>query len=154
MISRSVAKFILPAVLAAGAMSAQAMEFNKADDAVDLRKAQMGLVATYFGDMGAMVKGKAKFNAEQYKTDAERLAVLAQWSATGFESSTYMNSDSKAKPAIWEDKADFDKKMAEFAEAAAKLQVAAAGGDLKASIPAFKAVADTCGSCHKPYKFK
>lgn len=132
--------------------SAQAMDFKRPSDAVELRQAQMSAISAYFGDMGAMVKRKKPFDAAQFKTNAERLAALASWSATGFEKETYISLDSETDRAVWTNKADFDKKMDEFAKAAEELKNVAAGGDLKESIPAFKAVASTCGGCHKPYK--
>ena len=54
--------------------SLHAIEFAKDDDAVYLRKAHMALVGTYFGEMGAMVKGKQPFDAKQFQADADRLA--------------------------------------------------------------------------------
>ena len=65
-----------------------------------------------------------------------------------------MNADSKAKPEVWKNQAEFNSMMAAFADDAAKLKVAAAGGDLKSSLPAFKAVAENCSSCHKKFKNK
>ena len=132
--------------------SAIAMEFSDPADAVELRQAQMSVISTYFGDMGDMVKRKKPFDVAQFKTNAERLAVLANWANTGFEKDIYTSSDSETEEAVWSNKADFDKKMAQFAKAAEELKNVAAGGNLRASIPAFKAVASTCGGCHKPYK--
>ncbi|WP_281645661.1 cytochrome c [Parendozoicomonas sp. Alg238-R29] len=134
-------------------VSAHSMDFGKDDDAVYLRKAHMALVGTYFGDMGAMIKGKKPFDAAQFQSDADRLAVVTQWSGEGFEKK-HLTSDSKAKPEIWEDKAEFDKLMKELADHAGKLKIAAASGNMKDSVPAFKAMADNCGSCHKKFKNK
>ena len=144
---------IASALLAAvSSHSVHAMDFNKPSNAVKLRQAQMSAISVYFGDMGDMVKKKKPFDAAQFKTNAERLAALASWANTGFEKDIYTSSDSKTEEAVWSNKADFDKKMAQFAKAAEELKNVAAGGDLRASIPAFKAVASTCGGCHKPYK--
>ena len=151
-IKHFVARFVIPVALSAMAFSAHAMEFSKPSDAVDLRQDQMSLIAGYFGDMGAMVKGKKPFNATQFKIDAERLADLASWGHTGYENASYTDSDSSALPAIWKNKAEFDRMMSQFATNAAALKTAAAGGNLKASLPAFKAVAGQCGSCHKKFR--
>ena len=133
--------------------TARGMDFGKDDDAVYLRKAHMALIGTYFGDMGAMIKGKKPFDAAQFQSNADRLAIVTQWSGEGFEGK-HLTSDSKSKPEIWDDKADFDKLMKEFSEKASKLKMASASGVMKDSIPAFKEVADSCGSCHKKNKFK
>ena len=131
----------------------QAVEFTKADDAVYLRKAHMALVGTYFGDMGAMVKGKQPYDPKQFQLDADRLAAVSRWAYEGFESK-HLTSDTKAKPEIWEKKAEFDKLMNDLVEQADKLKVAAASGHLKDALPAFKAVGDNCGACHKKFKNK
>ncbi len=143
------------AVLAAAfaLSSAQAVEFAKDDDAVYLRKAHMALVGTYFSEMGAMVKGKQPFDAKQFQSDADKLAVVTRWAHEGFEG-RHLTSDSKAKPEIWENKVEFDKLMVDLGDRAQKLKLAAASGNLKDSIPAFKAMGDNCGSCHKKFKNK
>ncbi|WP_196221557.1 c-type cytochrome [Sansalvadorimonas verongulae] len=148
-------KKLIPYAAAAAfvSVSAHAMDFAKDEDAVNLRKAHMDLVGTYFGDMGAMIKGKKPFDAAQFQSNADRLAVVTQWSGEGFEGK-HLTSDSKAKPEIWENKAEFDKLMKAFSEKAGKLKIASASGVMKDSIPAFKEVADSCGSCHKKFKNK
>ena len=133
--------------------SVQAVEFAKDDDAVYLRKAHMALVGTYFGEMGTMVKGKQPYDAKLFQTDADRLAAVTRWAYEGF-AGKHLTSDSKAKPEIWENKAEFDKLMGELGDHADKLKLAAASGKLEDSIPAFKAMADNCGACHKKFKNK
>ncbi len=146
-------RIIIPAIISLlPALSVNAMEFSKPSDAVELRQSQMDLISSYFGDMGAMVKNNKPFNAEQFKVDAERLAVLASWANTGYEKASYTNSDSEASPAIWKNKAEYDQMMAKFMADTKELSKVAAGGDLKASLPAFKAVASNCSSCHKKFK--
>ncbi len=133
--------------------SVQAVEFAKDDDAVSLRKAHMTLVGAYFGEMGAMVKGKQPFDARQFQSDADKLSVVTRWAHEGF-AGRHLTSDSKAKPEIWENKAEFDKLMNDLGDHADQLKLAAASGNLKDSIPAFKAMGDNCGSCHKKFKHK
>ena len=149
------AKKLVPLAAAAviTSVSAHALDFGKDDDAVYLRKAHMALVGTYFGDMGAMIKGKKPFDAEQFKSNAERLAVATQWSGEGFEGK-HLTSASKSKSEIWENKAEFDSLMKDLADLAGKLQVASSSGNMKDSVPAFKAMADNCGACHKKFKNK
>ena len=143
----------LAACVSITSVSVHAMDFVKDDDAVYLRKAHMALVGTYFGDMGAMIKGKKPFDAAQFQSNADRLAVVTQWAGEGFEGN-HLTSDSKSRPDIWENKADYDRLMKEFSEKAGKLKLAAASGVMKDSLPAFKEMGDTCSSCHKKYKFK
>lgn len=58
----------------------------------------------------------------------------------------------RALPAIWADKADFEKKAADLGVAAGKLVLALNSGDLGASKAAFGAMGGTCGACHKTYR--
>ena len=79
--------------------------------------------------------------------------AVTRWTFEGFEGK-YLTSDSKAKPEIWESKAEFDKLMGDLADHAEKLKVAAASGNLNDIKPVFNATADNCGSCHKKFKNK
>ncbi len=147
------ASVLLSAALVGSSVLAHAAHFDKADDAVYTRKAHMALVGTYFSDMGAMIKGKKPYDAKEFQQDADRLAIVTQWAGEGFEGN-HLTDDSKAKPEIWKNKAEFDKLMADLAEKAGKLKMAAASGNMKDSIPAFKAMGDNCGACHKKFKNK
>jgi cytochrome c556 len=60
----------------------------------------------------------------------------------------------QAKPAIWQQRADFDAKMRNFGLAAKAFQAAAAGGDLNAMKAAHGRLGQTCGACHEPYRAK
>ena len=140
---------VLSMALATASISASAMEFSKPEDAYKLREHQMELIANYFSDMGAMVRNRKPFNAQQFKTDAD---LWHSGYDEPFEKASYRVSGSEAKPEIWQHKAEFDHLMAQFAKTTANLKAVAAKGDLKASMPAFKAVADTCGSCHKKFR--
>ncbi|MCL6270356.1 cytochrome c [Sansalvadorimonas sp. 2012CJ34-2] len=147
---RTLSAFIFTALASA---TVQAVEFAKDDDAVYLRKAHMALVGTYFGEMGAMVKGKQPFDAKQFQTDVERLATVTRWAYEGFKGK-HLTSDSKAKPEIWENKAEFNKLMDDLAKKSETLKIAAASGNLSDIKPAFKDAADSCSACHKKFKNK
>lgn len=53
---------------------------------------------------------------------------------------------------IWETRADFDQKIANFHIAAGELAVAAEGGDIEAIRTAFGNTGGTCKSCHDTYR--
>lgn len=57
-----------------------------------------------------------------------------------------------AKPAIWQNPADFRRKMNDFNTAARSFNVAAKGGDLPRIRSAFANLGKTCKACHEPYR--
>jgi cytochrome c556 len=60
--------------------------------------------------------------------------------------------DSKALPAIWENKADFDGIFAKDLENAKAMKAAAEAGDADAYGAALKAIGGSCGECHQKYR--
>lgn len=57
-----------------------------------------------------------------------------------------------AKPAIWQNPADFTAKRADFAKASATYAAIAAKGDLEAIRTATANVGKTCKGCHETYR--
>ena len=60
--------------------------------------------------------------------------------------------ETKAKPAIWGNFADFEAKSKDFAAAAKALEAAAATGDKAATAKQFAALGGSCKSCHESYR--
>ena len=60
----------------------------------------------------------------------------------------------KAKPEIWKNKADFEKKMQDMTAATEVLAKAAAAGEKGAIMKAFKETGGTCKACHDDYTSK
>lgn len=100
----------------------------------------------------AMVQGKQPFDAAAAKKMFETFANAAGKLKTLFPEDSKTGGDTEALPAIWENKSDFDAKMAKF-EADAK----AAGPkvtDLASLKAQWGAVLSNCGGCHKIYREK
>ena len=93
-------------------------------------------------DMAAIQAAAASVPAET--------ATMADWFPEGSGPASGVKTD--ALPVIWESKADFDSKMADFKAAAATLDTAAQGGDIAAITEAFKATGATCKACHQTYR--
>jgi cytochrome c556 len=127
----------------------------QANQAIKARKAVYTLIGGNFGPIGAQLQGKAQFDGTEALKRAERVAFL-----TGLALEAYPDisriGDTKAKPEIWDNRADFDKKLQEFAQHANDL-VAVLRKD-KANADAFKAaalkVAGDCKGCHDDYRAK
>ncbi|KCZ60619.1 c-type cytochrome [Hyphomonas chukchiensis] len=77
-------------------------------------------------------------------------ADMGDWFPEGSGPASGVKTD--ALPAIWENKADFDSKIADFHAASATLASTAEAGDIAAISEAFKATGATCKSCHETYR--
>jgi len=134
---------IIPAVFA--------NDFEKAEDAIKYRQAAYGLIAFNFGEMGAMLKGEKTFDQAQFNIRADNLAALSKLPHEAFVEGSD-KGDTDALPAIWQDKADFDKKMNVFTDSTATLAIAAKSNDKNAIKAAFLDTAKSCKACHKVYR--
>ena len=77
-------------------------------------------------------------------------ADMGDWFPEGSGPASGVKTD--ALPAIWENKADLDSKIADFQAAAATLASTAEAGDIAAISEAFNATGATCKSCHETYR--
>ncbi|WP_114377096.1 c-type cytochrome [Elioraea thermophila] len=59
---------------------------------------------------------------------------------------------SRALPAIWTDRAGFERVADAFVQRAEALLAAAQGNDQRALAQAFEATGQACGACHRPYR--
>jgi cytochrome c556 len=129
-------------------------QFAKAEDAIKYRQSAMFIQNQHMGRLGAMVSGKAPFDAKVAAENAEVVAEISKLPWVGFMPGTDKGGNTKAKPEIWTDQAKFketsDKLMAE----SAKLSASAKTGNLETLKTAFNATADTCKSCHDNFRNK
>ena len=84
--------------------------------------------------------------------EANRIADWAKVIPDYFPEGSDMGN-TKARPEIWEKWADFTAKAEANYAAAVTLAELAAAGDTDALPVAMKALSDTCGACHKLYKY-
>jgi cytochrome c556 len=132
----------------AAAQSAQPLPTSP-ETYVAARQASFGLSAATFGGL------KAALDAGQTpKSQAFQAKALARWAKTlptlFPEGST--TAASKALPAVWSDRAGFDKAAAGYVEATAKLQAAAEADDKAAFEAVWAQTREACGTCHKSYR--
>jgi cytochrome c556 len=62
------------------------------------------------------------------------------------------SGDTRALPAIWSDRAGFERANANMLTQLEALRAAAAAGDPAALTAAFGQTGQTCGACHRPYR--
>jgi cytochrome c556 len=101
----------------------------------------------------AMAKGEAPFDAAKVEVMFATFADAAAKMPALFPDNSKTGGETAALPAIWENKADFDAKMAQFGKnaTAAKTEIKDADS-FKAKWGAF--TKDNCGGCHEKYRAK
>lgn len=138
------------AVFGAGIAIAQ----ENVDPAVKARKALMQLYAYNLGQLGAMAKEEAPYDAEAAGNAAANLAALSMLDqSTMWPAGTDSDSmeGSRALPDIWNNIDDVIMKSVALNEAAVAME-AAAGTDLASLQGAIGPVGQACGACHKAYR--
>jgi cytochrome c556 len=132
--------------------------FPKPEKAVKYRQAVMTTIAHHFGQLGAVVNGKAPFDAEQVRQNAHVLATLARLPWPAFTENT-KNLATHTKPEVWTKPQEFKKLADELVQKTRALEAVAQGhtgnnasADLSRLKMAFEDAAKTCKACHKAYE--
>jgi cytochrome c556 len=142
------------AVLAvAGVVTAlpAAAQFAKPEDAVKYRKAAFTVMAAHFGRVGAMVNGRAPFDAAAAQANMEIANSMTKLPFTAFGPGTDVG-DTRAKPNVWSDNAKFTASATKMQEEMAKLNTAAKSGNLDQIKAAFGPVGQACKACHDDFR--
>lgn len=146
-------KVILGSVLLA-ATSASAMPFEKPEEAIEYRQSAFYMIATNFGDMAAMVKGRKDWDQAQFSQRAQFISQLTMMPEEAFQMKGTDKGDTKARPEIWSDWDGFTAKLNKFQGDMANLAKVSAQGDQRATMKAFGVAAKNCKSCHSDYKYR
>jgi len=145
-------KVLAGIALATCALSVSANSaFKEPSDAIEYRQAAFSMISVQIGDMGAMLKGKVPFDAEQFKKRANNAAALSKMPWEAFYEGTD-KGDTAALAAVWSENDTFMKKATAFQQYADELAVAAQSGDKAVIGKAFGAWAKGCKDCHKQFK--
>ena len=141
---------VVAAVLAlsAGAVVAQ-------QDQASQTQAQMKDTGRNAGALAAMIKGEKPYDQAAVDEALKQLDDTAKKLPTMFAASTKglkAEGDYSSSPKIWEDKAGFDAKIAEFAKVVTESKTKIKDLDsLKATVPV---IGKACGGCHETYRVK
>ncbi|MFL6843901.1 MAG: c-type cytochrome [Allosphingosinicella sp.] len=123
---------------------------SSAAELVAARHAMMHMAATLlFQEVMPVVKNGGDVKSAGHAADG--LALFGH-SIAGLFPEGSVTPESKALPAIWENKADFEAKANAFGDAAARLTELSAAGDTAGFAAQAKVVAGACGACHKLYR--
>ena len=121
---------------------------------VSYRQSLFAILGANFGPMSSMIKGEMPWNSKQFQGYAEDLATATELDfMRGFPDGK-QPGQTRAKPGIWDNKADFEDKLNDLRDAAAELAAASSGDDKKAIMEQFKATGGACKACHDEYKSK
>ena len=133
------------AVLAFGATTLVAQT-----DPIAARKALMKTNGDQNRVATEMLEGKRPFNLDEAKKVFVAFAEAGEKSPALFPDNSKTGGDTAALPPIWENKADFNAKLAKFASESK------AAGDATKDLDTFKVqiteVRKNCGGCHQTYR--
>lgn len=147
-------KSFLVVIAATAAMAAAEAQTPKPEDQLKLRKAAYGLMNYSLGTLDAMTNGKRAFSKEEAQRNAELLAALSTIPKGFFGEGTDKVGETRAKPEVWTNRADFDAKMDKMIQETAKLAQVAKAGDAAAIKTAVHDVDAACTACHDDYRVK
>ena len=141
------------AVAGAGLVLAAALAAASAGAAspVEERQATMKQVGATMKDATAYTSAATPFDAAKVKALMDGLATSAKKLKGLYPANTASDPKTSADPKVWQNKADFEKRLAEMGTLAT---AAGKTTDTDTFKPAFKAVGETCKSCHDIYRMK
>ena len=117
---------------------------------VAARQAAYHLSGAAMGNMKAVIDNHGDVRTQVYA--ARGVARWARALATMFPDNTRGVGPSRARPEIWDNRADFEAKAATYAAAATRLAEVAQTGDAAAFAAQFDATRATCQACHDLYQ--
>jgi len=141
-------------VAAALALPVMAQRALKPESEIKMRKSTMDLINYNFSSLEAMAEGKRAFDKDEAMRNADLVAGLVALPKRFFGEGTNIEGQTKAKPGVWEHRADFDKKMDAMANEAARLPAAVRSGDMDAFRKQVDETGRSCKSCHDDYRAK
>ena len=149
---QTVATFAL--TVAAIAFSAPASaQFQKPEDAAKYRQSVMTVMGNHFGRIGAMVNGRAPFDAKVAQDSAHVVATMSTLPWPAFTPDTEALK-TRAKPEIWKEGAKFKESYEKLMVETVKLEAAAKTGNLDSIKTAFGATGGSCKNCHDSFQVK
>jgi cytochrome c556 len=138
-------------VAVSAALGVAGMAASQGASPVEQRQAAMKQVGQQMKAGGAYTSAATPFDAAKVKALMDGVAADATKLRGLYPAGSDADPKSAADPKIWQNKADFDKRLAELARLAS---VAGAATSTDAYKPAFSAVGGTCKSCHDIYRKK
>jgi cytochrome c556 len=130
-----------------------AAQFQKPEDAVKYRQSALTVMGTHFGRIGAMVNGRAPFDAKAAQDSASIVVVMSSLPWPAFTPNTE-SLKTRALPEIWKEGAKFKDASEKMQAEVIKLEAAAKTGNLDTIKAAFGAAGGSCKNCHDSFQAK
>jgi cytochrome c556 len=138
-------------VAVSAALAVAGVAASQGSSPVEQRQAAMKHVGQEMKAAGAYTSASTPFDAAKVKALMDGVAGDAAKLRGLYPAGSDADPKSAADPKIWQNKADFDKRLGELARLAG---AAGATTSTDAYKPAFSAVGATCKSCHDIYRKK
>ncbi|MEI8030185.1 MAG: cytochrome c [Comamonadaceae bacterium] len=140
------------AALTSSLASTANAQFRTPEAAIKYRQSVMTVQGrAFYGSIGAMVNGRAPYDARAAAESAELVLMLSKLPWIAFGPGTDKGAATDAKPSIWSEPAKFkdlaDKMQAEVV----KLAAAAKTGNPDSLKAAYGPARDACKACHDAY---
>lgn len=157
--NKKVTKSVAMALAAGAAWCATALAQTPgptpAEKAIEYRQSVFRIVAGNFGPLAQIAQGKAPFEAAKARRNAELLAAISAFLEDAHPEIS-QEGKTRAKPEIWTNRAEFDRRIADFGEHTRALALVTARSEsatdeFKAAIGA---VGNDCKGCHENFRAK
>jgi cytochrome c556 len=122
--------------------------------AYELRHSVMHVAGVKMELINMMAREQVPIDEAAFADAARQLAVLTTMMPEGFEDELTV-AESRLDPAVWENKADFDRRMEAAIEATAALAETAETGGFAAAqalVVASPGLSSNCSGCHNTYR--
>ena len=128
---------------------------NLARQAIENRKAVFTLIGNNFRPVGEILRGTATYESVDVDKYTARVSFLTGLLAEAFPDSS-QTGDTQAKPEVWSNRTDFNRRLNEFTQHAAALSQLAKqhNGNAEAFKAAARTVVQDCKGCHDNYRNK
>jgi cytochrome c556 len=129
-----------------------AAQFQKSEDAIKYRQSAFTLMGNHLGRVGAMVQGRAPFDAKVAADNTAIVAMMSKLPGAAFGAGTDKGAPTRAKANIWTEGAKFGAAYEKMVGEVAKLDAAAKTGSLDNIKTAFGGVGAACKACHDDFR--
>ncbi len=145
------------AVVASAAVSMSVLASPSVEDQIKARQSAYTFMGWNMNRIRAQViDGEVEFNAQQVQAAANAIAAIANSGMSAmFGPDTVTGTGwkpTRLRPEFFEDMARTGQIASDFIREANALAAAAETGDRNAIATQFRATADSCGACHRPFR--
>ncbi len=150
MIRQAVFKTLARGSFALLLVTAAAYAESDPEDIIKYRQNVMKANGAHMAATGAILQGKVSYQKGLADHARALQAINRDIPALFPKGSDF--GDTSALDAVWNKRADFEKRSKDAQAKADAFAKIAGGGDMKAALAKFKELSDSCKTCHKDYR--